>query len=143
MDRVIFYLGDEGGVDGEAGKKIVSIRVPEGGLEGLRIVIRNGGKRSNATTSMLVRPPGELGFLESCCLCRRELDPCKDVYMGDQGFCSDECRSRRILLDERRELEATARDRVKGHRRRRHRRHRETPNKISEPDLNRRISAAV
>ncbi|KAG6522519.1 hypothetical protein ZIOFF_019659 [Zingiber officinale] len=81
MDRVIFYLGDEGGVDGEAGKKIVSIRVPEGGLEGLRIVIRNGGKRSNATTSMLVRPPGELGFLESCCLCRRELDPCKDVYM--------------------------------------------------------------
>ncbi|XP_042374874.1 FCS-Like Zinc finger 17-like isoform X2 [Zingiber officinale] len=140
MDRVIFYLGDEGGVDGEAGKKIVSIRVPEGGLEGLRIVIRNGEKRSNATTSMLIRPPDELGFLKSCCLCRRELNPCQDVYMGDQGFCSDECRSRRILLDERRELEATARDRVKGHRRRRHR---ETPNKISELDLNRRISAAV
>ncbi|XP_042374875.1 uncharacterized protein LOC121968621 isoform X3 [Zingiber officinale] len=81
MDRVIFYLGDEGGVDGEAGKKIVSIRVPEGGLEGLRIVIRNGEKRSNATTSMLIRPPDELGFLKSCCLCRRELNPCQDVYI--------------------------------------------------------------
>lgn len=181
MDKIIFYLGNEGG---EASKKIVSIRVLEcanrasaEGLEGLRIVIGNGETGSNAllaksaaSTSMLLRLP-ELGFLKSCCLCRRELKPCKDVYMyrycswlnddalfetlikiskngfdlssrcrGDQGFCSDECRSRRILLDERRELEVTARDRARAHR---HQRHRETPNKISKPDLNRRVSAVA
>lgn len=98
MDKIIFYLGDEGG---EAAKKIVSIRVPEcadrrasaEGLEGLRIVIGNGETgsswtslaKSAASTSMLLRLP-ELGFLKSCCLCRRELDPCKDVYM--YRYCS-------------------------------------------------------
>ncbi|PUZ51735.1 hypothetical protein GQ55_6G212700 [Panicum hallii var. hallii] len=44
-------------------------------------------------------------FLKACSLCRRDLSPSKDVYMyrGDQGFCSEECRSEQILVDEARE----------------------------------------
>ncbi|XP_074561959.1 FCS-Like Zinc finger 15-like [Curcuma longa] len=110
-NKTIFYVSDEGG---EASKRAVSIRVPQQakrasssgrGLEGLRIVIHDdeGEKGSNVltksatATSRLIRLP-ELGFLQSCCFCRRELNPCRDVYMyrGDQGFCSDECRSRQI-----------------------------------------------
>ncbi|PUZ70807.1 hypothetical protein GQ55_2G264800 [Panicum hallii var. hallii] len=47
-------------------------------------------------------------FLRACSRCRRELSPNKDVYMyrGDQGFCSEECRWRQMLLDEAREHEA-------------------------------------
>ncbi|GMH03840.1 hypothetical protein Nepgr_005679 [Nepenthes gracilis] len=41
-------------------------------------------------------------FLKSCCLCRKPLSSDDDVYMykGDQGFCSIECRSRQIIMDE-------------------------------------------
>ncbi|KAG2643612.1 uncharacterized protein LOC120679546 [Panicum virgatum] len=47
-------------------------------------------------------------FLTACSRCRRELSANKDVYMyrGDQGFCSEECRWRQMLLDEAREHEA-------------------------------------
>ncbi|KAL8252567.1 hypothetical protein R6Q59_036260 [Mikania micrantha] len=41
-------------------------------------------------------------FLKSCFLCHKHLSPNKDVYMyrGDQGFCSEECRSRQIYIDD-------------------------------------------
>ncbi|XP_074307228.1 uncharacterized protein LOC141642347 [Silene latifolia] len=41
-------------------------------------------------------------FLDCCFLCRRELLLGKDVYMykGDRGFCSTECRSKQILMDD-------------------------------------------
>ncbi|CAO2824655.1 unnamed protein product [Amaranthus hypochondriacus] len=47
-------------------------------------------------------------FLRSCHLCHKPLSHHKDVYMyrGDQGFCSIECRSRQIMMDETKELEA-------------------------------------
>ncbi|CAL9103187.1 unnamed protein product [Musa acuminata var. zebrina] len=106
--------------------------------EGLRILIHHKEQATNVVIKakmmmmMMTRklvsqachlPKGlpELDFLKSCFLCRRELSPCKDVYMyrGDQGFCSKECRSRQILLDERREGERTTGERSKiSHRRR-------------------------
>ncbi|GAV86554.1 DUF581 domain-containing protein [Cephalotus follicularis] len=48
-------------------------------------------------------------YLKSCYLCNKKLSLDKDVYMymGDQGFCSIECRSRQIVLDEMRELETS------------------------------------
>ncbi|GLT98813.1 hypothetical protein SLE2022_162930 [Rubroshorea leprosula] len=40
-------------------------------------------------------------FLSSCHLCRKNLHG-KDIYMyrGEKGFCSPECRSRQIMMDE-------------------------------------------
>ncbi|RZC91609.1 hypothetical protein C5167_027675 [Papaver somniferum] len=51
----------------------------------------------------------ESSFLRSCCLCKKKLSPEKNVYMymGDQGFCSEACRSRQIVKDEMREIEAS------------------------------------
>ncbi|MCD7454623.1 hypothetical protein HAX54_025369 [Datura stramonium] len=42
------------------------------------------------------------GFLESCFLCKKKLLPDRDIYMykGDVPFCSVECRSRQIFMDE-------------------------------------------
>ncbi|KAL1371730.1 hypothetical protein HN51_001962 [Arachis hypogaea] len=44
-------------------------------------------------------------FLSSCHLCRKKLDG-KDIYMyrGEKGFCSPECRSRQMMMEERKEL---------------------------------------
>ncbi|GAB4841928.1 hypothetical protein Ancab_011885 [Ancistrocladus abbreviatus] len=41
-------------------------------------------------------------FLKSCSLCNKPLKPDGDVYMyrGDQVFCSTECRSWQIVLDD-------------------------------------------
>ncbi|XP_057757920.1 FCS-Like Zinc finger 15-like [Arachis stenosperma] len=41
-------------------------------------------------------------FLELCFLCRKKLLPGKDIYMykGDKAFCSEECRSKQIFMDE-------------------------------------------
>ncbi|XP_059432762.1 FCS-Like Zinc finger 13-like [Corylus avellana] len=43
-------------------------------------------------------------FLSSCNLCRKKLQG-KDIYMyrGEKAFCSTECRSRQIMMDERKE----------------------------------------
>ncbi|GMI88540.1 hypothetical protein like AT1G74940 [Hibiscus trionum] len=43
-------------------------------------------------------------FLSFCHLCRKNLHG-KDIYMyrGETGFCSAECRSRQIMMDERKE----------------------------------------
>ncbi|URE13837.1 hypothetical protein MUK42_04870, partial [Musa troglodytarum] len=97
---------------------------PLEGVEGLRILIHHEEQGANVvvkakmmttttTTTWdlnsrayhLPKGPPRLELLKKCFLCRRELSPANDVYMyrGDQGFCSEECRSRQILLDERRE----------------------------------------
>ncbi|MCL7039410.1 hypothetical protein MKW94_005064 [Papaver nudicaule] len=41
-------------------------------------------------------------FLKACGLCRKKLSPLKNIYMygGDQGFCSDNCRCRKIMIEE-------------------------------------------
>ncbi|XWS72296.1 hypothetical protein CRYUN_Cryun02cG0027900 [Craigia yunnanensis] len=43
-------------------------------------------------------------FLSSCHLCRKKLHG-KDIYMyrGEKGFCSSECRSTQIMMDESKE----------------------------------------
>ncbi|KAG6723120.1 hypothetical protein I3843_03G192800 [Carya illinoinensis] len=43
-------------------------------------------------------------FLSSCHLCRKNLHG-KDIYMyrGEKAFCSTECRTRQIVMDERKE----------------------------------------
>ncbi|ESQ32379.1 hypothetical protein EUTSA_v10005101mg [Eutrema salsugineum] len=46
------------------------------------------------------------GFLEHCFLCRRKLLPAKDIYMykGDKAFCSEECRSKQMIMEEEESL---------------------------------------
>eukprot|EP00253_Pinus_taeda_P030033 PITA_30033 len=41
-------------------------------------------------------------FLRACCLCKRQLNHGKDIYMyrGDKAFCSVECRYQQILMDD-------------------------------------------
>ncbi|KAL3723548.1 hypothetical protein ACJRO7_035683 [Eucalyptus globulus] len=48
-------------------------------------------------------------FLKTCALCSKKLRPDQDIYMyrGDEGYCSVECRDRRIMMDEMKELEAS------------------------------------
>ncbi|XP_010459579.1 PREDICTED: uncharacterized protein LOC104740616 [Camelina sativa] len=43
---------------------------------------------------------GSPGFLTTCCLCKKKLHG-QDIYMykGDEGFCSKECRSVKIMDD--------------------------------------------
>ncbi|KAF5812107.1 putative Zf-FLZ domain-containing protein [Helianthus annuus] len=49
-----------------------------------------------------MRLPQPDGFLNSCHLCNKRLHG-KDIYMyrGEKAFCSPECRSRQIGMDER------------------------------------------
>jgi len=42
-------------------------------------------------------------FLSSCNLCGKKLHG-KDIYIGEKGFCSPECRSNQIMMDERKEV---------------------------------------
>ncbi|URE29333.1 hypothetical protein MUK42_05261 [Musa troglodytarum] len=135
----IFHLEEDGS---ETAKTIVSIREPKHmrpaseGIEGLRILIHHKEQGSNVVTKSTCSLAKGLGFLKSCFLCKRELNPSKDVYMyrGDLGFCSKVCRSRQILQEERREFETAARARLRApqHRLR-------ASGRIREPDRNCRI----
>ncbi|MED6193455.1 hypothetical protein PIB30_019570 [Stylosanthes scabra] len=91
----------------------------DGGEEGrnLRHDYRINNNNSNnvgvvraTTTQDLVVDEGEASFpnsdfLSSCYLCRKKLHG-KDIYMyrGEKGFCSPECRSRQIMIEERKEV---------------------------------------
>ncbi|XP_018446776.1 FCS-Like Zinc finger 10 [Raphanus sativus] len=57
------------------------------------------------TDDELLPPPSD--FLSFCSLCSKKLGIGKDIYMyrGYKAFCSSECRSEVILLDEEREKE--------------------------------------
>ncbi|KAG7537203.1 Zf-FLZ domain [Arabidopsis suecica] len=57
-------------------------------------------------TTNLRRCYQDSGFLEHCFLCRRKLLPAKDIYMykGDRAFCSVECRSKQMIMDEEESL---------------------------------------
>ncbi|KAG2313928.1 hypothetical protein Bca4012_064559 [Brassica carinata] len=61
----------------------------------------------------------ELCFLKTCHLCMKQLHQDKDVYMyrGDLGFCSKECRESQILIDEKKELEASTKMMLAAYRR--------------------------
>ncbi|RLM84368.1 uncharacterized protein C2845_PM04G12420 [Panicum miliaceum] len=133
--RSIFQLGEEGGYDdhhrgaGDEHAKSVDaalLATTEGAKSvGLQILVRQHHRyhtRAPPPHSHIVLKQqvvllptaarhrrGPCGsFLRACSRCRRELSPNKDVYMyrGDQGFCSEECRWRQMLLDEAREHEA-------------------------------------
>ncbi|XP_010917382.1 FCS-Like Zinc finger 17 [Elaeis guineensis] len=154
-NKSIFHLGEEGGEatsTGVAIRGLKNLTQASEGLVGLRILIQHTGQGSNIvikSTLKSCRPTArpcqspksyqELGFLKACFLCKRELSPQKDVYMyrGDQGFCSEECRCRQILIDERREFEASTRERLGvSH-------HRHAGSKVQESDRHRKISAAA
>ncbi|KAJ8472195.1 hypothetical protein OPV22_026538 [Ensete ventricosum] len=118
----IFHLGEEeGGEAPESAAAITELDCPK--YEGLRILlIQRSARRSDyVVIKSLLKPctpmasPPRFGFLRACCFCKRELSLHKDVYMykGEQGFCSEDCRRRQILQDERSELEASTRERSK------------------------------
>lgn len=132
----IFHLGEEGGAAvhhhrvgvvgaAMAGANGRRARERERLVVGLQILVQqhhhSHGRHAHAAASIvlkqMVRPRAAAAsrhagvpcsFLKACSLCRRDLSPSKDVYMyrGDQGFCSEECRSEQILVDEARERQA-------------------------------------
>ncbi|WOL12012.1 FCS-Like Zinc finger 17 [Canna indica] len=158
-NKGIFHLGED---VGEATRSVMSNRGSDQyakralkGVEGLLILIDQREKgpsnvviKSAVSTCKLQMPQAcnlckglpELSFLKSCFFCRKELNPSRDVYMyrGDQGFCSEECRSHLILRDEREEFEISIRDRLKAPHRRRL-----AGDKCCESDRDRRILAVV
>ncbi|KAF5743818.1 hypothetical protein HS088_TW08G00406 [Tripterygium wilfordii] len=91
---------------------------------GLQILTQRSQRKLNIVDKSALRPTqkpvssnrsssSEYCFLKSCHLCNKELCLDKDVYMyrGDEGFCSIECRDRKIYLDEMEELEKLAKQR--------------------------------
>ncbi|CAM6024959.1 unnamed protein product [Sphagnum balticum] len=79
---------------------------------------RQADDREGERDTFLLRPPSSfkstqvvvpdvaaaaVHFLDACFFCKRHLVDGKDIYMyrGDKAFCSTECRSQQILLDER------------------------------------------
>ncbi|KAI3974719.1 hypothetical protein MKX01_002249 [Papaver californicum] len=61
--------------------------------------LKTSSKMSNGIFSSSSQ---ESNFLIACGLCRKKLSPQKNIYMykGDQSFCSDDCRCRKILIEE-------------------------------------------
>ncbi|XP_019193246.1 PREDICTED: uncharacterized protein LOC109187500 [Ipomoea nil] len=109
-----------------------AVNVSHGGVVGLRILTHHlpQGDHHRPSSNLLLlsalnirkpRAPQQPCFLKWCCLCRRALRLDKQVYMyrGDQGFCSVECRSRQILMDERKEIEIATKNRLASLRHRR------------------------
>ncbi|CAH8306185.1 unnamed protein product [Eruca vesicaria subsp. sativa] len=78
------------------------------------IVIKSSLKPNWSTPNI-----SELCFLKTCYLCLKQLHQDKDVYMyrGDLGFCSRECRESQILMDEKKELEASTKTMLASYRR--------------------------
>ncbi|KAI3983645.1 hypothetical protein MKX01_042481 [Papaver californicum] len=59
-------------------------------------------KTSSKMSNGIFSSSSESNFLIACGLCRKKLSPQKNIYMykGDQSFCSDDCRCRKILIEE-------------------------------------------
>lgn len=106
----------------EHGLRIVILKlseVEESYYNSNKIVVKSGLKSLTQTTTCIISSPtnsntvisnngGFNSFLKSCHLCKKPLCPDKDVYMyrGDQGFCSTECRSKQIMVDESKEMDS-------------------------------------
>ncbi|MED6185266.1 hypothetical protein PIB30_055405 [Stylosanthes scabra] len=87
----------------------------DGGEEGRNLrhdyrINNNVGVVRTTTQNLVVDEGDEASFsksdfLSSCYLCRKKLHG-KDIYMyrGEKGFCSPECRSRQIMIEERKEV---------------------------------------
>lgn len=77
--------------------------------------ISSSSFKNGSSTSSPVIIDGDFNcFLKSCLLCKKPLCPDKDIYMyrGDQGFCSIECRSRQIMVDEMKEMDGKTKKRL-------------------------------
>ncbi|KAK4717164.1 hypothetical protein R3W88_015502 [Solanum pinnatisectum] len=74
--------------------------------KGLSVVLEGdeGSKRSTTSIvpNMTTKKKPIYGFLEFCSFCKKKLSHEQNIYMymGDQPFCSVECRSKQISLDE-------------------------------------------
>ncbi|KAI4375106.1 hypothetical protein MLD38_013016 [Melastoma candidum] len=68
------------------------------------IPTRNSRRHSADFLDMEAAGPGQY-FLGTCCLCKRQLIPGRDIFMyrGDSAFCSHECRQQQMKQDERKE----------------------------------------
>ncbi|KFK35688.1 hypothetical protein AALP_AA4G024300 [Arabis alpina] len=82
---------------------------------GLQLVTTTEKLNNIVIKSSLIKPNrsfpnfSELCFLKTCHLCNKQLHQDKDIYMyrGDLGFCNRECRESQILIDDKKELEAS------------------------------------
>ncbi|KAL0917529.1 hypothetical protein M5K25_012595 [Dendrobium thyrsiflorum] len=122
----IFHFEEEEG-EGERGNELInggilSRKTTGKDLVGLQILISEPDQEANnnvviKSSKKICKKPVMISvdFLKLCFLCSKELSLQKEVYMyrGDQGFCSLECRSKKILQDERREFNASARQRFR------------------------------
>ncbi|KAI3920641.1 hypothetical protein MKW92_021002 [Papaver armeniacum] len=60
------------------------------------------GGSLKTSSNVIFSSVSESNFMKACGLCRKKLSPLKNIYMykGDQSFCSDDCRCRKILIEE-------------------------------------------
>ncbi|KAI3833546.1 hypothetical protein MKW98_024545 [Papaver atlanticum] len=61
-----------------------------------------GGGSLKTASKGIFSSVSESNFMKACGLCRKKLSPLKNIFMykGDQSFCSDDCRCRKILIEE-------------------------------------------
>ncbi|XP_039145130.1 FCS-Like Zinc finger 5-like isoform X2 [Dioscorea cayenensis subsp. rotundata] len=111
--KSIFHLEEEEEQQQEQGDD-QAIREVQEGLVGLRILIQHQGRK--VPKNIVIKPTKfstDLGFLKACFFCKKELSLQKDVYIGDQGFCSVECRYKQMVVDEKIEFEEATKERLK------------------------------
>ncbi|KAI3968899.1 hypothetical protein MKW92_034601 [Papaver armeniacum] len=64
--------------------------------------LSGGSIKTSSSNGIFSSSSSETNFLKACGLCRKKLSPQKNIYVykGDQSFCSDDCRCRKILIEE-------------------------------------------
>ncbi|CAM6048764.1 unnamed protein product [Sphagnum compactum] len=100
-----------GAADGQGGRAMVAWLRQADPEEGERDTFLLRPSSSFKTQQVVVVPDAAAAaasavhFLDACYFCKRHLVDGKDIYMyrGDKAFCSTECRSQQIMLDERHE----------------------------------------
>lgn len=101
-----------GAADGQGGRAMVAWLRQADPEEGERDTFLLRTSSSFKTQQVVVVPDAvaaaaasAVHFLDACYFCKRHLVDGKDIYMyrGDKAFCSTECRSQQIMLDERHE----------------------------------------
>ncbi|KAL4560118.1 hypothetical protein LXL04_032267 [Taraxacum kok-saghyz] len=96
------------------GLKILTTKTPH--LHHSRPIFQRNQIPSSSSSSS--SSSGSICFIKSCLLCHKHISLNKEVYMyrGDQSFCSEECRSRQIYIDDVKQLEITTKKMIQQYR---------------------------